>query len=128
FDLENDRWMMPATRSADVNTVGPDQLLPDQLLAVARKLAPDGRDWTITLPDARTPVAHILAAPSMGAPVSRYIDPATLEVLPDQGTFAGTRFFYPYHYRLNSGSLGLIICALAAVVMMALCISGIIIH
>src|SRR5690606_23606050 len=39
-----------------------------------------------------------------------------------------TRFFYPYHYRLNSGNWGLLLCALAAVVMVALCISGVIIH
>lgn len=123
FDQEIDRWMMPATRVANAPAITPDQLLP-----VARKLAPDARAWTITLPDERTPVAHILAERAGAAPIGRYVHPSTLEVLPDQGTYAGMRFFYPYHYRLNSGNWALMLCALAAVVMVALCISGIVIH
>ncbi len=123
FDREIDLWMMPANRSVEAPPITPDQLLP-----VARKLAPEARNWTITLPDERTPAAHIYATPIDGAPISRYIAPSTLEVMPDAGTYGASRFFYPYHYRLNSGTWGLVLCALAAVVMMALCISGVIIH
>ncbi len=123
FDREIDRWMMPDTR-----VTGPTTVNPDALVSIARGLAPDAKSWTITLPDARTPVAQVTAEPAQGRPISRYVDPETLRVLPDQGTYGGTRFFYPYHYRLNSGEWGLILCAIAAVVMMALCISGVIIH
>ncbi|WP_324741306.1 PepSY-associated TM helix domain-containing protein [Tsuneonella sp. CC-YZS046] len=123
FDREIDRWMMPATRLVEAPAITPDALVP-----IARELAPDARSWTIILPDERTPVAQILAERVNGPPVSRYIDPATLRALPDQGTYGGTRFFYPYHYRLNSGTLAMVLCALAAVVMVALCISGVIIH
>lgn len=123
FDVEIDRWMMPDTRIAQAPAVTPDQFLP-----LVHELAPDARSWTITLPDARTAVAQLQVEPAHGPSISRYVDPSTLRVLPDQGTFGGTRFFYPYHYRLNSGNLAMVICALAAVVMMALCLSGIIIH
>ncbi|WP_414902257.1 PepSY-associated TM helix domain-containing protein [Sphingomonas flavalba] len=125
FDREIDRWMMPATRAPSAAAAA---VTPDRLLQVAQRLAPDARGWTITLPDARTPVAHVRAEPTGGAAISRYVDPATLRVLPDQGTLGGERFFYPYHFRLNSGTLGLALCALAAVVMMALCLSGVVIH
>lgn len=125
FDREIDRWMMPDTRKAEAVEISVDKLVP-----VAQQLVPDARNWTITLPDERTPVAQIMATPADGAPVSRYVDPATLELLPDQGTLGGERFFYPYHFSLHihAFGIGLILCALAAVIMVALCISGIIIH
>lgn len=124
FDREIDRWMMPATR-----VVQAPEVSPDQVLALARQLAPDARNWTITLPDARTPVARISAATASGQ-IDRYVDPKTLKLLPEQGTLGGERFFYPYHFTLNVQAyrLGLVLCALAAVVMVALCISGVVVH
>ncbi len=125
FDREIDRWMMPATRSAEVSTVS-----PDRLFAAAQAFAPEARSWSLTLPDERTPFAQISAQLDGGAFLNRYVDPATLEVLPDQGTLGGERFFYPYHFTLNIEAyrIGLVLCALAAVIMVALCISGVIIH
>lgn len=125
FDREIDRWMMPDTRIAEAPAITADQLLP-----IAQELAPNARDWMIALPDERTPVAQIMATSAEGATISRYVDPATLDVLPDQGTLGGERFFYPYHFNLHIHvfGIGLVLCALAAVVMVALCISGIVIH
>ena len=125
FDREIDRWMMPATRSASGPAVN-----ADQLLAVARDLAPEARSVTLILPNARTPVAQLMIQPAGGEQIDRYVAPATLEVLPDQRTLGGERFFYPYHFTLNIQAfrIGLILCALAAVVMVALCISGVIVH
>ncbi|MFT3967544.1 MAG: PepSY-associated TM helix domain-containing protein [Sphingobium sp.] len=125
FDREIDRWMMPDTRRAAKADVTLDELLP-----VARSLGPDARSWTIVLPDDRTPVAEVGIAPADGRMFRRYVDPATLKPIPDQGTLGGERFFYPYHFTLHIRALGigLWLCAFAAVVMMALCVSGIIIH
>ncbi|WP_183030112.1 PepSY-associated TM helix domain-containing protein [Altericroceibacterium spongiae] len=125
FDREIDRWMMPDTRKAQAPEISADKLVP-----IAQQLAPDARNWTITLPDERIPVAQIMATPADGAPVSRYVDPEKLELLPDQGTLGGERFFYPYHFSLHIHAFGtgLILCALAAVIMVALCISGVVIH
>lgn len=124
FDREIDRWMMPATRTVQA-PVSPDRLVP-----IALRLAPGARSFTIMLPDERTPVAQIMAQPARGDTINRYVDPATLEVLPDQGTLGGERFFYPYHFNLHIQAfrIGLVLCALAAVVMVALCLSGVIIH
>ncbi|RZA21149.1 MAG: PepSY domain-containing protein, partial [Proteobacteria bacterium] len=123
FDREIDRWMMPDTRLSEAQPLKVDPLLP-----LVRKLAPDAVQWRIMLPDERTPVLELQASLSDGTYVSRMVDPATLRVLPDQGTYGGTEFFYPYHFRLNIGAVGLFICAFAAVVMLALCISGVIVH
>ena len=124
FDREIDRWMMPATR------VAATEVKLDDLLPVAEQLAPGGGSWMFTLPDERVPVAQLMLDTAAGETVTRYLDPATLALLPEQGTLAGERFFYPYHFTLNISfmRLGLVICALAAVIMVSLCISGVIIH
>ncbi len=124
FDREIDRWMMPATRVAQA------EVSADRLLPIVRQLAPDARGFTIVLPDERTPVVQIMAQSADGETIDRYVDPATLTVLPDQGTLGGERFFYPYHFTLNISAyrIGLVLCAMAAVVMVSLCISGVIIH
>lgn len=125
FDREIDRWMMPATRIAAAPEVTADQLLP-----TIREFAPEARSWTIILPDDRTPVAETWVTPSEGGQIRRYIDPATRALLPDQGTLGGERFFYPYHFTLHihAFGIGLWLCAFAAVAMMALCVSGVVIH
>lgn len=123
FDREIDRWMMPDTRLAKSSLVMVDELMP-----LVAEQAPNAAHWRLLLPDDRTPALELQASFQDGTHVSRMVDPATLRVLPDQGTYGGTEFFYPYHFRLNSGAVGLFICAFAAVVMLALCISGVIIH
>ncbi len=123
FDREIDRWMMPATRLAAPPPVSADAILP-----VLKEDMEGARGWRIILPDNRTPVIEAQIRTAQGPQIRRFIDPATLEVLPEQATFGATQFFYPYHFRLNSGAIGLFVCAFAAIVMVALCISGVIIH
>ena len=123
FDREIDRWMMPETRLPAVSAVSADALLP-----VVRGYAKDSRGWRMILPDERNPAVEIEIASADGEAVQHFVDPATGRVLPDEGTLGATRFFYPYHYTLNLGVFGLFLCAFAAVVMMALCVSGVIIH
>ncbi len=123
FDREIDRWMMPSTRLASPPTVSADAFVP-----VLKADIEGARGWRIILPDNRTPVAEAQISTAEGGAVRRFIDPQTLRILPDENSYGGTRFFYPYHFRLNSGAVGLFLCAFAAIVMMALCISGVIIH
>ena len=123
FDREIDRWMMPATRLSTPPPVSADAVLP-----VLGDHATTARGWRMILPDSRTPVVEVQIRPASGDFIRQFVDPATLRIVPEAGTFGGTGFFYPYHFRLNVGATGLWLCAFAAVVMMALCISGIIIH
>lgn len=123
FDREIDRWTMPATRLPFAGPVSADALEP-----VVRDLVEGSRGWRMILPDERVPVAEVQASFADGSYVRRFVDPVSMQILPDQGTAGATDFFYPYHYNLHSGSIGLFLCALAAVIMVALCISGVIIH
>ena len=123
FDREIDRWTIPSTRLAAAPAMSADAVLP-----VVKDDLAGARGWRIILPDSRTPVVEVQIARRDGKHVRRFIDPATLKRLPDSGSLGGSDFFYPYHYQLNLGSIGLFLCAFAAVVMVALCISGVIIH
>lgn len=123
FDREIDRWTMPATRMPIAQPVSADALVP-----VVRDLVAGSRGWRMILPDERVPVAEVQASFADGSYLRRFIDPAAMKILPDEGTAGATDFFYPYHYNLNSGGIGLFLCAFAAVIMVALCISGVIIH
>lgn len=123
FDREIDRWMMPSTRLAAAPSVS-----ADALRAVVEKDVAGARGWRMILPDDRIPVAEVQAFFPDGRTLRHFADPKTLEILPYEGTAGATNFFYPYHYRLNLGRIAQFLCAFAAVVMMALCISGVIIH
>lgn len=123
FDREIDRWTMPATRLPAVRSVSADALLP-----VVSDLVAGSRGWRMILPDERVPVAEVQASFADGSHVRRFVDPVAMKILPDEGTAGATDFFYPYHYNLHSGGTGLFLCALAAVIMVALCLSGVIIH
>ncbi|MFC4257368.1 PepSY domain-containing protein [Altererythrobacter xixiisoli] len=123
FDREIDRWMMPATRLTE-----PPDVSADAIAAVMQAEMAGARGWRIILPDGRTPVAEVQISSATGEQIRRFVDPARLRVLPEQATYGATHFFYPYHFRLNSGAIGLFLCAFAAVVMLALCISGVIVH
>lgn len=123
FDREIDRWMMPATRLAPAALRSVDDL--------ARELAPSSNasQWLVLFPSAREPVARV-GYRRPGTVVSRHAAPATSTLLPEAGTLGGTGFLYPFHYNLHlkAWSLGLWIVGLAGMAMLALCVSGVIIH
>lgn len=127
FDREIDRWMMPMTRLAvPANaSISFDVLRPAYEAAVVVN-APV---WSVLLPTERVPV--IRAAYRDGKDlVTRYLDPATGSALPDPGTWAGTQFLYPFHYSLHIrfARIGVWIVGLCAMAMLALCVSGVVIH
>lgn len=126
FDREIDRWMAPMTRlAAPHQTTSLEMLRPYYDVAVAAK-APS---WFVSLPTERMPVIAVSWRDTSGF-VVRLFDPKTGASLPDPGTWAGTRFIYPFHYMLHIRfeQIGYWIVGLAAMAMMALCVSGVIIH
>jgi uncharacterized iron-regulated membrane protein len=127
FDKEIDRWMMPATRLAMPATFSYEALRPAYDRAVAAK-APS---VLLLVPNERSPViTGIWRPPGSAGFVQQLFDPVTGAPLPDPGTLAGSRFIYPFHYNLNLKFLGLgtWIVGLCAMLMMALCVSGVVIH
>ena len=128
FDREIDRWMAPMTRlplPAETK-VSIDALHPTVEAAVAA----NSPFWSVLFPTERVPAMRVAWRDGEGGLVQRFVDPATGVFLPDAGTLAGTRFLYPFHYMLHIRfeQIGYWIVGLAAMAMLALCVSGVIIH
>ena len=125
FDREIDRWMMPATRLAPADLKSVDALAREmQPLVGASSL------WLVLFPSDREPVARVGYLAAGGRMRYRQADPSTSTLLPDAGTWGGTGFIYPFHVNLHlkTWSLGLWIVGLAGMAMLALCVSGVVIH
>jgi len=125
FDREIDLWMKPATRVDGSGPISVD--------TIARELQPlvgDAVQWFMLFPAEREPAIRIGYRGANGPFVQRNADPATMALLPEQGTLAGTGFIFPFHYSLHLrfASLGYWIVGLAAMFMLALCVSGVVIH
>lgn len=127
FDREIDRWMAPMSRLAvpEQQKVPLETLRPLYDEAVAAK-APF---WYVIFPTQREPALSVLWRDGK-RDVTRFVDPATGAMLPEPGTLGGTRFLYPFHYMLHIrfANIGYWIVGLAAMAMLALCVSGTVIH
>ncbi len=127
FDRELDRWMMPATRLAPPRA--PPAL--DAVAAVADTLvAPGARQWRVDWATPRTPVLRLSWQTRDGLRQHRLLDPATLAVLEEPGSLGASGFFFPLHYGLHIGwkDLGKWLVGLAAMGMLVLLASGVLIH
>jgi uncharacterized iron-regulated membrane protein len=126
FDREIDRWMMPMTRLALPDEPIPLDALRSYLDAAAASKA---RAWAVVPATEREPLIRVTWQDARRT-VSLLLDPATGTELADPGTWAGTRFIYPFHYMLQIGigRLGVWIVAFASMAMLALCVSGVIVH
>ena len=125
FDQEIDRWMLPQTRVAPVETFSVDS----QILPKLQELAPDAKQWSISYPSERNPVVRIGWREGKTF-VSRWIDPNTGDILPEAGSWGGTGFFFPFHYSFHIKwmDVGYWLLAIVSIGMMALLVSGVIIH
>jgi uncharacterized iron-regulated membrane protein len=127
FDREIDRWMMPATRL-------PPATGPVSLDRVAQAVAPHvpakASQWRVDLPTERVPVLRFTYKAGADEVPARQIDPQSMAFLPEPGTKGGSGFIFPFHYGLHLkwNDLGKWIVGLAAIAMLALLVSGVIIH
>jgi len=127
FDREIDRWMMPDTRLAPA---AQDMSL-DRIARVVNSIVPAGANqWRVDLPTERVPVLRFSYRDSAGNTTIRQIDSASHAFIPDQGTKAGSGFIFPFHYslQLKWNDLGKWLVGLAAMAMLVLLVSGVIIH
>ncbi len=134
FDREIDRWMMPGTRlQAPAEPVSLDRtVLPAVALVAAQqpKGLADVAQWGVNLPTERAPQMRFFYRDGKGEFISRAIDPNTGRLIADQGTLGGTGFIFPFHFRLHIKwlDIGYWLVGLAAMAMLVLVISGVIIH
>ena len=127
FDREIDRWMQPGTRLASP----PAQLSLDRLVQPhAERLASGSPLWSITLPSARVPAIQLDYQDPQQGQVRRYINPHSGELIPEQGSWAGTRFIFPFHFSLHIGwrSIGYWLVGVAGMGMLVLLVSGVVAH
>ena len=127
FGSEIDRWMLPQTRIAQVHA----PLSLDRLAATAVPQVPAGaRQWRIDLPTSRNPVAELTWRDAKGAEHGRFIDPNTNTLLAPQQSDAATGFLVPFHYSLHIKwlELGKWLVGLAAMSMLVLLVSGVVVH
>ncbi|MDZ5461580.1 PepSY-associated TM helix domain-containing protein [Azohydromonas lata] len=154
FDREIDRWAIPASRFEPQPMPSFDRVLrpvfesmqPSQASLDHLRERVDGplparfdtvRRWGAYTTH-RDPVLGLFAGyevpnakdPEDTARGNRTIDPRTGASLPDDRLKIGSRFFYPLHYSLNLHwkDLGLWIVGLAALVMLAALVSGVVMH
>ncbi|MBC7858038.1 MAG: PepSY domain-containing protein [Burkholderiaceae bacterium] len=125
FDREIDRWMMPDTRLAQPAAASFDRIARPHLL----RLAPDSKLWSVQYPFEREPVMRI-GWNEGGELKTRYVDVNTGRLLAPVGTKGGTGFFFPFHYsfHLKWMDLGYWLLAFVSIGMLALLVSGVIIH
>lgn len=127
FDREIDRWMLPATRLSATGNVS----LDTSVKPAFEKVAPNAETWNIVLPTERVPAYRIsYKDPATDKFVTRYVNPNTGELLPDEGSYAGTGFIFPFHFNLHLKwyDIGYWLVGLAGMTMLVLLVSGVIIH
>jgi len=129
FDREIDRWMMPETRldASGARERSLDAFLP----RVAGGFDAEAEEWWLRFPDERVPAWEFWYIDGAGEWQGPYwLHPQSGERLPDPETYAGTRFIYPFHYRLHLDwlDLGYWLVGLAAMAMLALLVSGVVVH
>lgn len=125
FDAEIDSWMMPSTRVAPNDAASFDRHARVQL----EQIAPGSRQWYALYPTDRQPTMRI-GWRENGEFKTRHLDPATGALLPDVGTKGGTGFFFPFHFmfHIKWQDVGYWLLALVGTAMLALIVSGVIIH
>jgi uncharacterized iron-regulated membrane protein len=128
FDREIDRWAQPHTRQPAA--AGAARVSLDAALPHLRAQAPEKAGfWLVYPPNDRVPTLRLAWPAEVGRGV-RDLDPATGDVLPDQGAPIGTQLFYPFHYSLHLkwANLGEWIVGLAAMAMLVAIVSGVATH
>lgn len=127
FDREIDRWMMPGTRLA---ANAPPVSLDKAAAAVAPLIPAHASQWRLDLPTPRVPLVRFAYRDGAGNTTTRYLDPADYTLIPDQGTLGGSGFVFPFHYSLHLKwmNLGEWLVGLAGMALLALLVSGVVIH
>ncbi|MEM6647236.1 MAG: PepSY-associated TM helix domain-containing protein, partial [Bacteroidota bacterium] len=127
FNYDIDRWMMPDTRIDP-----PEAFSYDAFAEEVGAFLPEGiQEWGLITPRDRIPMAYLYHRDSTGVfGESVTLDLARMEPIPDQGTLAGTGFIFPFHYSLHLSwkGIGYWIVGAAAMAMMLLLITGVIVH
>ncbi len=138
FDREIDRWMMSDIEAPALNHDSLSQNVSlDSVLRphIDELLAAGARQWGSSLPDERTPYFRFFYQRADGVFVSEKIDPHRGLPIGNEGrtgneTLGASGFFFPFHFRLNLNwkGLGHNLVGAAAMAMLLLLVSGVVVH
>ncbi|MEM6495010.1 MAG: PepSY-associated TM helix domain-containing protein [Pseudomonadota bacterium] len=125
YDREIDQWMKPEMRIAATGSDFSYETVIDNLKANGAANSPR---LFISAPSERDPL--IFGGYQTDDGFERgYFDPVTMEPVELTESFAGTSFFYPFHYSLHlPAGIGYWIVGFSAMAMLVLIVSGIFIH
>ncbi|MBL6459459.1 PepSY domain-containing protein [Belnapia sp. T6] len=124
FEHEISAWMRPELRQANT---APREMALARAESLLLQTAPRATSWRITLPAADDAEPVVLRWREAEAFTTRYMNPATGEVIPVRDTEGG-EFFVDFHANLMAGNTGLWIVAGMGMAMLAALVSGIVIH
>lgn len=126
FDREIDQWMKPEMR---VQAPNGDFSYGDMINTLSEGPAKGGASIYLRAPKEREPLGHMYYQTADGEAVFGKFDPTTREAVELTESYAGTEFFYPFHYSLHiPEGIGLWIVGFCAMAMLVLMASGIFIH
>ena len=127
FDREFDRWMQPGVR---LHAPATPVSLDHTVVPAAVSLAASSPQWGVNLPTDRVDHLRFFYRDGAGTFISRAVDPNTGSLIAEQGSLAGTGFFFPFHFRLHIKwlDIGYWLVGLAGMAMLVLIVSGVIIH
>ncbi|MEM1133047.1 MAG: PepSY-associated TM helix domain-containing protein [Pseudomonadota bacterium] len=126
FDSEIDQWMKPELRAAPTEA---SASIDDIALPILQGEANESPRFFMTMPRHRRPFYSVGWVNGDGEFERVQINPQTGEKVTPTESFAGTSFFYPFHYSLHlPDGIGYWIVGFSSVAMLVLIVSGIFIH
>ncbi|MEM7503467.1 MAG: PepSY-associated TM helix domain-containing protein [Pseudomonadota bacterium] len=127
FVYEIDRWMKPETRLPNPATT----IDIDETFAAIRAANSDNpiEEVSILLPNSRKPYIQYFSFSETGGFGFHRLNPTTYESMPEEGSHGASGFLYPMHVMLYlPGLIGWWIVLFAALTMMMMLITGVVIH
>jgi uncharacterized iron-regulated membrane protein len=130
LDKEFDRWMHPESRTIQGECCALTGKQLETVLLKAREIAPQSDNIRLRLPTERTPMTLIRIVAPDKTLKTYFMDPDSGKVISNEQTLGGSGFFFPFHYKFNIAwmNVGYYLLGIAGLSMMALLISGIVLH
>ncbi|MEM7687532.1 MAG: PepSY-associated TM helix domain-containing protein [Pseudomonadota bacterium] len=127
FDREIDQWMKPEMRVVHADAPLSYGAIFDTFMS---KHAPGASYIDIRPPNERNPLGYYYVIGADDEVLTGAFDPATSKPIELTESFAGTDFFFPFHYSLHISPLGIgyWLVGFCAMAMLVLIVSGIFIH
>ena len=125
FKAEIDLWMLPQTRIEAPNA----PISADAIYEKAKEIAgKNPRSIYFVMPSEHFPAIPVYIFDAEGTRIDTFVDPNTMEETRPTDSLSARYFLYPMHYRLTPLPYGRWFSAAAAMFMLLMMLSGVVIH